>query len=264
MAKRALCIGINDYPGNNNDLRGCVNDVVEWAKVLKARGFQVQTLIDKKATKAAMVKGINDLIRGSEPGDVAVLQFSGHGSWVPDTDGDEEDLRDEVLCPCDIGANSFLSDDELHVLFSRKRQDVRLVFLSDSCHSGTVSRVAPAIGVQAKPPMVKFLPPEEFLPASKLRIARHVARSRPAGPKPHQALLISGCEDVQTSADAYLGGRFHGAFTFYALRALKTLPAKATYRDWHRAIRKLLPNTTFDQRPALYGSEAQKNWPVLA
>jgi hypothetical protein len=26
MAKNALCIGINDYPGTQSDLKGCVND----------------------------------------------------------------------------------------------------------------------------------------------------------------------------------------------------------------------------------------------
>ncbi|MGE5839594.1 MAG: caspase family protein, partial [Deltaproteobacteria bacterium] len=39
MAKRALCIGINDYPGTGSDLAGCVNDANDWAVLLKKRGF---------------------------------------------------------------------------------------------------------------------------------------------------------------------------------------------------------------------------------
>jgi len=31
MAKLALCIGINDYPGTVNDLSGCVNDAQDWS-----------------------------------------------------------------------------------------------------------------------------------------------------------------------------------------------------------------------------------------
>ena len=31
MSKKALCIGINDYPGTQNDLSGCVNDANDWA-----------------------------------------------------------------------------------------------------------------------------------------------------------------------------------------------------------------------------------------
>ena len=52
MAKKALCIGINNYPGTDMDLRGCVNDAEDWAATLAARGFTVQKLIDAQATKA--------------------------------------------------------------------------------------------------------------------------------------------------------------------------------------------------------------------
>ena len=30
MANRALCVGINNYPGTNMDLAGCVNDANDW------------------------------------------------------------------------------------------------------------------------------------------------------------------------------------------------------------------------------------------
>ena len=39
MAKRALCIGVNNYPGTHMDLEGCVNDAQDWAAELGARGF---------------------------------------------------------------------------------------------------------------------------------------------------------------------------------------------------------------------------------
>ena len=34
MAKRALCVGINDYPIRGMDLKGCVNDAKSWAAAL--------------------------------------------------------------------------------------------------------------------------------------------------------------------------------------------------------------------------------------
>ena len=46
MAKLALCIGINNYPGTGMDLAGCVNDANDWAALLASRGFQVDTLLD--------------------------------------------------------------------------------------------------------------------------------------------------------------------------------------------------------------------------
>lgn len=34
MTSKALCVGINDYPGSGNDLKGCVNDAKAWAELL--------------------------------------------------------------------------------------------------------------------------------------------------------------------------------------------------------------------------------------
>ncbi|MFD1691434.1 caspase family protein [Azotobacter chroococcum] len=99
MAKNALCIGINDYPGTDSDLSGCVNDAHDWAAVLQGYGFNVSTLIDEQATREAMLGAIGNLIGSAQSGDTVVLTYSGHGTWLEDTDGDEPDARDEALCP---------------------------------------------------------------------------------------------------------------------------------------------------------------------
>jgi hypothetical protein len=58
MEKRALCIGINNYPGTQNDLSGCVNDANDWAAVLGKHGFTVQKILNKKATGDGMRSAI--------------------------------------------------------------------------------------------------------------------------------------------------------------------------------------------------------------
>src|SRR3990172_12017033 len=127
MSLRAVCIGINDYPGTDSDLAGCVNDASDWAAALRKRGFEVATLRDRKATGAGIRNAIRDLLTRSRSGDLAVVQFSGHGSLVPDEDGDEPDGTDECLCPHDIEANGPITDDELFEAYSAHQNDVRVL-----------------------------------------------------------------------------------------------------------------------------------------
>jgi len=95
MAKRVLCVGINDYPGTDMDLAGCVNDAKDWKALLEQRGYTVASLHDAKATKAAILSALRSLMAGSAAGDSLVFTFSGHGSWLPDASRDEPDARDD-------------------------------------------------------------------------------------------------------------------------------------------------------------------------
>ncbi len=271
MAKHALCIGINNYPGTSSDLNGCVNDANDWAKELTKRGFVVTKLLDKQATGNAMRSAIQATVGKAKSGDLIVVQYSGHGSFVPDEDGDEPDGTDECLCPYDIEKNGPITDDELFDLFSERQGGVKIVMISDSCHSGTVARFAPITtpptiaGRHAPQRKVRFLPPAAFLSqreTAKLGVRRALRRSSPPGR--YAALLLAGCQDTEYSFDAYFRGRPNGAFTFVALRALSGLPAQATYADWFKAIRTALPSQQYPQTPNLYGSRSMKKWRLFA
>lgn len=261
MTKRALCIGINDYPGTNSDLYGCANDAQDWAELLSERGFEVTTLLDRDATKANMASTMSELVRVAGYGDLVVITYSGHGTWVPDQDNDEPDQRDEALCPYDIHRGNLLVDDELYDIFQQRQRGARILFISDSCHSGTVARLAPAAG--DSPVRVRFLPPETFLTSETLEVARHIPRVFAGRSRPNAALLFSGCQDWEFSYDASFGGRPNGAFSYFALRALRELPADATYRDWFSSIREKLPTQNYPQTPNLQGSSSMKAWHVL-
>jgi metacaspase-1 len=105
MARKAFCVGINDYPGDGNDLNGCVNDANDWASLLVEHfdfpRSEVRVITDSEATKQNMVGGIKDLLAGAQAGDVLVFTNSSHGSYVPDRSGDEPKY-DEIICPYDI------------------------------------------------------------------------------------------------------------------------------------------------------------------
>lgn len=258
----AVCFGINDYPGTDSDLSGCVNDAKDWAAVLKDRGFSVTEVLDGDATRGAMIDRMTAIVTDAGPGDTAVITFSGHGTWQPDENGDEPDTRDEALCPHDLNTAGALLDDELFEIFSQAVHGASVVFLSDSCHSGSVARLAPAMGDERG--RVRFMPPAVFLSEEGAARARQVERAPSTGLSRATALLISGCMDTEYSYDATFAGRPNGAFTRAAIDALPNLPSGATYVDWHTSIRSVLPNLNHPQTPQLTASPSQRSWPVLA
>lgn len=271
MARLALCIGINDYPGTGADLAGCVNDARDWQQALEARDFEVTTLLDRQATGKAMRHALRAVVGRAATGDTVVVQFSGHGSFVPDESGDESDGTDECLCPYDVERKGPITDDELFEIFSGRAAGVRLVMVADSCHSGTVARFNPITtppsmrGSGAPQRTVRFLAPQAFLPRKQLaRLGTGRGPRAASAPGRHAALLLSGCQDVEYSYDAWFEGRPNGAFTFVALRELRKLRKQATYQDWFDRIRKVLPSQQYPQRPNLSGTAAMKAWTVLA
>lgn len=269
MMKRSLHIGINDYPGVGSDLSGCVNDAQDFQKVLFARGFNEQKmLLDKQATKAEIVAALIDLVGKTTTNDIAVITYSGHGTWVPDQDGDEADGRDEALCPWDLGTTgAVLTDDELFEIFSSRHYSARIVFVSDSCHSGSVSRASVVVpGIQGdvwKFPRMRFLAPEFHLSKDMLDVARRVEKSRAKGKIRAATVLFAGCQDTEYSYDAWFNQRPNGAFTYVALKVLEGLPDTANYGDWYKAIRSFLPHVQYPQTPQLDCARYQREWKVL-
>jgi uncharacterized caspase-like protein len=262
MAKAALCVGINDYPGASSDLEGCVNDAQDWAAALERRGYDVRVLTDRAATRGAILGSLERLVGDARPGDALVFTFSGHGSWVPDDDGDEVDHRDETLCPHDVARGRQIVDDDLAEVFGRKPAGSRLFVIADSCHSGTVARFGPPLGPAGdRAPRPRFLPPADLAtdPASAARIRASVFRS--IARQKFAALLAAACGDAEYAYDAWFGDRPNGVFTHVALRALEDDPP--TPRAWMAAIRELLPTSQYPQTPRLFGSTAARNGPMF-
>jgi len=264
MALRALCIGINDYPGTGNDLYGCVNDAHDWASVLRRRGFEAHTLVNQGATGTEIRKQIAALVESADSGDTVIVQFSGHGSFVPDRNGDEPDGTDECICPTDTN-RGYIADDELFELFSAGKTGVQIIMIADSCHSGSIARFAPIStpppteGAIAPERRVRFLPPAAFLEEAELRsLGDKRALRRASAPGRRATLTLSGCQDAEYSYDDFFLGRPNGVFTYVALEALKSLPLGATYTEWYAAIRKKLPSQAHPQTPNLYGSRKMK------
>ena len=217
-----------------------------------------------------MHEAISKIVGDSGQKDIAVITYSGHGTWVPDQDGDESDGRDEALCPHDITQGEILIDDELYEIFSERKRGARIIFISDSCHSGTVARAARLMpGTEDDSwnfQKIRFLAPEFYIKKDEalLRRALQVEKVKSRGKIRAASVLLSGCKDEEYSYDAWFNGRPNGAFTYAALQTHKNLPKAATYRDWYWEIRKILPHVRYPQTPQLSGSWQQRNkWRVF-
>lgn len=257
-ARRAVIVGINDYPGSNADLHGCVNDAMDWQQVLRGAGYDTTVLLDGDATKAAVVAALRNVVTASRFGDRVVFTYSGHGTWLPDRNGDELDQRDEALVCHDYRSGGLLTDDELHEIFSQRRFGVRGLILSDSCHSGTVTRaMMDPLGSDRAP---RFLPPVTFLSGLDLAAAERVQTMPPAGRPRSGTVLISGCADDEVSYDVH-DTRPHGAFTFAALQALRDNPRNLN--AWYASIRRQLPSEAYPQTPQLEVRNYQRWWRPL-
>jgi metacaspase-1 len=194
--KKGLLIGIN-YVGTTSELSGCINDTENLKQLLlKNRYFDVTQLTfmsDKQSgllypSKENILTQLNNLVtfcnNNQSKSIFLFVAYSGHGSTVRDTNGDESDHQDEVLCPADYSTNGYIVDDYLKKSFiNQLGSNVTLVILIDACHSGTVLDLKYNYTCDVK--------------------NRYTTQGVESDTK-CQIVMISGCTDVQTSADAYL------------------------------------------------------------
>lgn len=267
MARKALCIGINDYPMPDANLRGCVNDANAWADLLAAHydfaPTDIRTLTDQQATKRAMLDALKDLLKGARRGDTLVFTNSSHGTYIVDPAGDDE-RYDQAVCPYDSDAN-LIVDDELRELFGTVPAGVHLVAMIDNCHSGTGTRRETGPGAREETCRVRFLDPA-LRGAPRLKHPQHAIPNQ-AGKYPEanmRDVLLSGCTAVESSYDDRIEGVFHGAMTWYALKAIREANYVLTWAELHQRLTDLLRDTPYQQHPQLEGTARNKDRQVFA
>lgn len=139
----SLHIGLNAvspaaYGGWSGELGACEFDAKDVAAIAKSRGMKSTLLLTKKGTRANALAAMRKAAKQLGNGDLFFLTYSGHGGQAPDVTGEELDKKDETWRLFD----GQLIDDELYFELGRFASGVRILVLSDSCHSGTVTRAA--------------------------------------------------------------------------------------------------------------------------
>jgi hypothetical protein len=220
---------------------GCVNDANDWCALLNEYGFETSLLIDSQATRQNIRTALQNLVLSVKPGDVAVLTYSGHGTQALDFSGDEGEIYDEAISVYD----GTIVDDDLRVIIDKVDPLATLVIISDSCFSGSVTRLVPE---KARP---RFMPPAGF--SENRAVRQHLLLPESGMPE----ILISGCSDSEYSYDAEIDGRYNGAMSAMAIRVIRQNPG-LTYSQFHALLRGYLPSSDFPQSPQLEGSDAHK------
>lgn len=251
--KKALLVGIN-YVGSSCELNGCINDVENVKKVLISKytyqSAYILMLTDNsefKPTADNIREGFKWLLSDSPANHFRkrrytplnyrrnlYFHYSGHGSQITDTNNDEADGKDEVICPVDFQGAGMISDDEIREqLVLKIPSGYSLKAIIDACHSASSFDLLWNCGIT-----------EDTLTFKKI--------SSKISPTSGNILMISGCKDEQTSADVKVGATYQGALTY---SILKVLEANNYAISWDRLLmdtkKCIVDNKLSDQIPCL-------------
>lgn len=209
MTTRALLIGCNYTATPAVQLSGCINDIVNMRNTLiDAYGYKDSNIFmlrddDKMrlSTKANIMNSLYQLVAISQPSDMLWVHYSGHGTQIRDVNGDESDGFDECIVPCNYNVAGIITDDELYAIINNAKCKMMICF--DSCNSGTGCDLQYSINYN------------NGILTKSMNSLRSIANSN--------IIMMSGCRDPQTSADAYdnLAKKGVGAFTQTLLETLR-------------------------------------------
>lgn len=247
--KKALLIGINNYRLPGNDLRGCVNDIIAMKSILAGHGYEITTLSDNQATKSAIVSALTTLVQSGAS--QMVFHYSGHGTQFFDP---ISNINKDAICPTDAAnIDTLITDHQLASILSVIPAGCRLSFIADCCHSGTIDRDFYFSTKSSKSKTMVI--PSLARPKSTVISSREIAANG-------LHILLSGCRDEQTSADACFENIPHGALTYAIMQVVKQ-NSNQTWRQLHDQIVIWLAKNGFVQVPQLSGPEDVINAPAF-
>lgn len=229
--KKALLIGIN-YINTQYALSGCIDDTNRMKLLLEKRGFNTFEILTDltyvKPTKQNILDKFKELIIKAVSGDILFVYFSGHGSYTFDRSGDETDGKDEMIFSSDLQG---VLDDELNsILSNHMKREVTIICLFDSCHSGTMLDLK-----------YNYLDSNNYDKYSE---------NDKVSECPGNVIMISGCMDSQTSAEALIENKTQGALTWSLIESINERP-NCSWRELLKSMRDLLKLHKYTQIPQL-------------
>ncbi|KAI8146202.1 peptidase C14, caspase domain-containing protein, partial [Fennellomyces sp. T-0311] len=280
--KRALLIGIN-YFGTDAELSGFrkINDVHNIKDFLiTLYGFQEQDMViltdDQEnpkmiPTRANIIAAMQWLVNDAQEND------SGHGGFIKDESGDENDGYDETIYPVDHdqyeGTSGQIIDDDMHDLLVRPLPEgCRLTAIFDSCHSGTALDLPYTYSTKGtikeqnmfkeagsgllEAGLAYAMGNREGAISSLMALGKQLMNSRDTDEENREnnssaadVVMFSGCKDDQTSADAQEAGKATGAMSYAFTTTLRENPNQS-YQELLNSVRDILRDK-YSQRPQM-------------
>lgn len=237
--KKALLFGLN-YKNTPNQLNGCINDVHNMKGFLSEKGYQVTIHTDEDiptyTTATGILQKLNNIVAESWKEDLTHvwIHYSGHGCNVKDVSGDERDRKDECLVPSDFKHRGLVKDDYIRDIVKNFNPKTKVFMVFDCCHSGTMADL-----------------PYHYITHTPTKENDTIMKSN--------IVMISGCMDVQTSADAFNVNhlyKYSGAMTSCLLKVIES--SKDIF-DLIHALNDELKQRNFTQRPQLSSSQPMEN-----
>ena len=257
----SLHIGLNrvdrkHYAGWNGELRSAETDANAMSATAARAGMQPQLLLSENATRAKVLSSIRAAAKGLASGDMFFLTFSGMGGQMPDQSSGEEPDQDQTWCLYDAQ----LIDDEITLELSRFLPDVRILVLSDSCHSGTVTRAVPSAMAPSSDEFLetrlKLMPVpvtlatyrehQVFYDRLQMDVSRAFRKLRPGVTRAEVAsdfrsavIMVTGCQDNQIAIEGPGGG----LFTHHVLTAYDEGRFRGSYARLFSQVKAAMPPT---------------------
>jgi hypothetical protein len=231
--KFALVVGIN-YTGDpgGRELKGSVLDALRMDKILTSNGYNTVTIVDKpghelQPTLNNITSNFISLLKNKVNGDSLFFYFSGHATFINDSNGDELDGKDELITTIDNsgGQPNYITDDVFKTLIQNNlKTGVKMTCIMDCCNSGTILDLK-----------YNYFDTTNF---------NNTTSNPHSGETNGQIILLSSSQDNQLSGEAQLdygGGviTYSGIFTFAFLKIFEENQNNLTsYRDLLFAIRQ--------------------------
>lgn len=273
MKRVSLHLGVNQvdnahYFNRVPRLRACDDDATAMHDLLQPLNFDEQEiLLDRQVTSATLTQRLSALADDLTAGDLLVVTYSGHGSQLSNLNAEgEADRLDEVF----VLHDRFFLDDEIFRLFGGFADGVRIVFISDSCHSGTNMQITESVlsAERVDERGSRFAGPDfSLVRIVGAEIALAIARQHPGiyGPITQQppfpenrlrasVVGLSACRDNQEAEELPNGSQ--GRFTATLLEEIAEHGMPSSYRDLLDRLRNRLSGHPQTPQLQLHGPDA--------